>query len=202
MNENLKLFKGGKLEITQDKNLFNENIKKFDKLKNKVTCETSVDELKNEVEKLAEITNTPFQSSNGLNMRIQTRPCLTLAYTLKKGSFLYRLVSFPVDKEITTNLFSIRSKKWSKNNRSYGRLNSPDAPMLYLSANPKTAYDEANLINDQLVYMAKFQVKKDILLKSIFVNEDPYTGKKLIQWEFSMQKNMRMIIFIIVLKEW
>lgn len=159
---------------TQDKCEFEENMEKFDKLKKMLKKDDKIDDLKKELQELASFKSS---STTGIKMNIYTIPDLTVLLNLKRGDFLYRAVSF--EKEMSINrqsLFSIRSNEDTKYS---GRLHCANHPVLYLSTDYETAIEEANTSDSEALYVAKYSVKTQMTLKSIFVNVNPYTQKSL-----------------------
>lgn len=159
---------------TQDKCEFEENMEKFDELKEMLKKDDKIDDLKEELQELASFK---LSSTTGIKMNIYTTPDLTVLLNLKRGDFLYRAVSFPKGMPINRqSLFSIRS---DEDTNYSGRLHCAHHPVLYLSTDYETAIEEANISDSEVLYVAKYSVKTPMTLKSVFVNVNPYTHEFL-----------------------
>lgn len=174
MNVTWSPIQSSNLISTQDKREFEENMEKFDELKRMLKKDDKIDDLKNELQSLASFKSS---STTGIKMDIYTTPCLKVLLPLKINDSLYRAVSFPKETAINKqSLFSIRS---NENTNHSGRLHCAHHPVLYLSTDYKTAIEEANISDSEVLYVAKYSVKIPMSLKSIFVNVNPYTHKLL-----------------------
>lgn len=174
MTETWQYLENSGLINNQDRQEFNDNMDKFEYLRQHLSATDNIENLKN---KLRELANFTVSSTSGIKMDLFTIPNYNVLASIECGNYFYRAVFFPKDRIIDNqSLFSIRSKKDTTNS---GRLHSPHNPVLYLSTDQQTAIKEANISDSHVLYIAKFKVINNLMLRSIFVEVNPFSGIEL-----------------------